>query len=113
MKERGSCGGTRGQTELDVLLVWGRGDGAPCENESIPGDCAWEGCSEDVHNCFKVPLYIANESGSGAHQDTKSFLLCALGMFGCAALCRKRHLSSPEGRRTEFRGHQAYTPLLY
>lgn len=39
--------------------------------------CAWEGCSEDAHDCFKVPLYVVNESGSGVHQDTSVFsLLC-------------------------------------
>lgn len=79
-------GGKRGQTELDVLGGgWEPGGrGVPWENESISGDCAWEGCSEDAHDCFKVPLYIVNESGSRAHRDTKSFLSCALCMFGCA-----------------------------
>lgn len=77
MKERGSCGGTERANRVGCI-VWGGwepgGRGAPCENESISGDCAWEGCSEDAHDCFKVPLYIGNESGSPAHRDTKSFL---------------------------------------
>lgn len=70
-RKRKLWGGTRGQTELDVLggnVGWGGwepgGRGAPRENESIPGDRAWEGCSEDAHDCFKVPLYIVNEAGS-------------------------------------------------
>lgn len=72
MKERGSSGGNQRANRVGCIVMGGRGrewelggQGAPCENESIPGDCAWEGCSEDAHDCFKVPLYTGNESGSG------------------------------------------------
>lgn len=56
------------------------GRGATRENESNPGDRAWEGGSEDAHDCFnahdcfKVPLYIVNECGGGA---PGSFPFCA------------------------------------
>lgn len=78
MKERGSCsagggrgeGRPRGQTELDVLLR-GRVMGvAECcvrtgaFEETVRGKAV----AEDAHDCFKVPLYIANESGSRPRQ---------------------------------------------
>lgn len=56
------------------------GRGSPRENESSPGDRAWEGCSEDAHDCFKVPLYIVTESGCGACWDL--FLSGPVSMFG-------------------------------
>lgn len=93
--------GTRGQTELDVLLGVGGGDGSreveerPVRMRAFQAIVRGKVVSEDAHDCFKVPLYIGNESGSGAHRDTKS---C---MFGRAVLRRERHLYSPE-RRTEF-----------
>lgn len=43
-------------------------EGRPRENESKPGDGAWEGCSEDARDCFKVPLYRVNEFGNVARQ---------------------------------------------
>ena len=50
----------------------GRGGAAPCENESVSGDCAWEGCWEDAHDCFKVPPDIVHEPGSETLTDTES-----------------------------------------
>lgn len=83
------------------MYCWGGGDGSreveehPVRMRAFQAIVRGKVVSEDAHDCFKVPLYIGNESGSGAHRDTKS---C---MFGCAVLCRERDLYSPE-RRTEF-----------
>lgn len=58
---RGSCEGER-EGKQSWVYFFGRGGvglggrGAPRENESSPADRAWEGCSEDAHDCFKVPL---------------------------------------------------------
>lgn len=98
MKEgqRKLWGGTRGQTELGVFFweegVGLGGRGATRENESNPGDRAWEGCSEDAHDCFKVPLYIVNESGGGGAPG--SFPFCAsVHVWLCRGWhCVERHL---------------------
>lgn len=104
MKERGSCGGgvwDERANRVGCIVGGGGGDGSreveerPVRMRAFQAIVRGKVVSEDAHDCFKVPLYIGNESGSGAHRDTKS---C---MFGRAVLRRERHLYSPE-RRTEF-----------
>lgn len=92
MKGRGSCGGNERANR--VGRIWGGGwelggRGAPRENESIPGDCAWEGRSEDAHDCFKVLLYMVNESGNGLHQPPKSSPSLFARIVQTVALCWK------------------------
>lgn len=53
--------------------------------ETVRGKAA----SEDAHDCFKVPLYITNESGSRAHRVFSSPCIVRVCMR-----CRGRHLQS-------------------
>lgn len=62
---------------------------------AIQGSVRGKAASEDAHDCFKVPLYIANESGSRAHQ-----LFSSPSIVRACMRCRGRHLQASESLHT-------------
>lgn len=100
MKGIGSCGGNEranrvgcmgdGSWEVEELAVRTRTFQATAHGKVV----------QEIHDCFKVPLYIGNE-GSGAAWDSKSFLSLAMQRWGRGRVLLQRHLCPPK-RRTEF-----------
>lgn len=83
MKERGSCGGNKRANRVGCIgwRVFMGGDGSteveerPMRMGAFQAIVRGKAVSEDAHDCFKVPLYIGNESDGQAHRDTAAFLL--------------------------------------